>query len=458
MQKTYVLDANVLLQAPYALESFEDNHIVLPLAVLEELDTLKGADGEAGNNARQALRFLEDLRLRGDLVKSVILPSGGTVRLEVNLPSGGTVRLEVNHVDAALPQGIEPDSRAGRVLKVCRGLLDEGTPVTLVSRDMVARIRAQMMGVPAEDFTTDRLPDGAQPYTGRTEVYIPDGLLTTFKKKGTPAEELYTVDGAGERKPVSLTENQFVLLRSDTEPKKTMLGRFHEERVTALRFGGVRPFGVKPRSVGQQFMQEDLLLPAEEAPLAIFQGPAGTAKTFYALAAGLEQVLEAEERPCRKILVCRPNAQFDADIGFLPGSEQEKISPLMRPIVDNLEILLDLEGKKKERRNEEELRGRIDYLFDTGIITAEAMNFMRGRSITDTWLVIDEAQNLTPRQVTSCGAGPSPTPGSSSTRPRTSPPGRSRASSPGWGRAPRWYCWGTRPRSTTPCWTPGATG
>lgn len=386
MQKTYVLDANVLLQAPYALESFEDNHIVLPLAVLEELDTLKGADGEAGNNARQALRFLEDLRLRGDLVKSVILPSGGTVRLEVN------------HVDAALPQGIEPGSWAGRVLKVCRGLMDEGTPVTLVSRDMVARIRAQMMGVPAEDFTTDRLPDGAQPYTGRTEVYIPDGLLTTFKKKGAPAEELYTVDGAGERKPVSLTENQFVLLRSDTEPKKTMLGRFHEERVTALRFGGVRPFGVKPRSVGQQFMQE-ALLPAEEAPLAIFQGPAGTAKTFYALAAGLEQVLEAEERPYRKILVCRPNAQFDADIGFLPGSEQEKISPLMRPIVDNLEILLDLEEKKKERRSEEELRGRIDYFFDTGVITAEAMNFIRGRSITDTWLVIDEAQNLTPRQV-----------------------------------------------------------
>ena len=113
----------------------------------------------------------------------------------------------------------------------------------------------------------------------------------------------------------------------------------------------------------------------------------------------LEQVLEAEERLYRKILVCRPNAQFDADIGFLPGSEQEKISPLMRPIVDNLEILLDLEGKKKERRSEEELRGRIDYLFDTGVIAAEAMNFMRGRSITDTWLIIDEAQNLTPRQV-----------------------------------------------------------
>ena len=388
MQKTYVLDANVLLQAPYALESFEDNHIVLPLAVLEELDTLKGADGEAGNNARQALRFLEDLRLRGDLVKGV------------TLPSGGTVRLEVNHVDAALPQGIEPGSRAGRVLRVCRGLMDEGS--------------AGDAGEPGHGRPHPGPDDGGaggglhhRPAAGRRPaLHRPGGGLhpgrpahDRSRKKGAPAEELYTVDGAGERKPVSLTENQFVLLRSDTEPKKTMLGRFREGKVTALRFGGVRPFGVKPRSVGQQFLQEALLLPAEEAPLAIIQGPAGTAKTFYALAAGLEQVLEAEERPYRKILVCRPNAQFDADIGFLPGSEQEKISPLMRPIVDNLEILLDLEGKKKERRSEEELRGRIDYLFDTGVITAEAMNFMRGRSITDTWLVIDEAQNLTPRQV-----------------------------------------------------------
>ena len=386
MQKTYVLDANVLIQAPYALESFEDNHIVLPLAVLEELDGLKGADGEAGGNARQVLRFLEGLRLQGSLVEGV------------SLPGGGTLRLEINHVEIPLPPGLDPASRAGRVLKVCRGLMGDGTPVILVTRDMVARIRAQMMGVPAEDFTTDRLPEEAQPYTGRAEVYVPDGLLAGFKKRGVPAEALYTADEAGRQRPAALTENQFVLLRSDTEEKKTMLGRFRAGTVAPLRFSGARPFGVKPRSVGQQFMQEALLLSAEEAPLVIVQGPAGTAKTFYALAAGLEQVLEREERLYRKILVCRPNAQFDQDIGFLPGSERDKISPLMRPVADNLEILLDLEGKK-EKRSEEELRGRIDYLFDTGIITAEAMNFMRGRSITDTWLIIDEAQNLTPRQM-----------------------------------------------------------
>ena len=382
MQKTYVLDANVLLQAPYALESFEDNHIVLPLAVLEELDDRKGADGEAGNNARHVLRFLERLRLQGDLVKGV------------TLPSGGTVRLEVNHVDAALPQGIEPGSRAGRVLKVCRGLMDEGAPVTLVSRDMVA-----LHHRPAAGWSPALHRPGGGLHLGQPAHSVQEkgssGGRTLYRGRRGGAEA-----GFLDREPVCPSALGYRAEKDHAGPFPG--GEGHRPalwRRPPIRRQAPERFGVKPRSVGQQFLQEALLLPVAEAPLAIIQGPAGTAKTFYALAAGLEQVLEAEERPYRKILVCRPNAQFDADIGFLPGSEQEKISPLMRPIVDNLEILLDLEGKKKERRSEEELRGRIDYLFDTGVIAAEAMNFMRGRSITDTWLIIDEAQNLTPRQV-----------------------------------------------------------
>ncbi len=206
------------------------------------------------------------------------------------------------------------------------------------------------------------------------------------------------MDQDGARQPVRLTENQFLLLRSDVSEKKTMLGRFHGGRAVPLVHGGARPFGVKPRSVGQQFLQEALLLSAERGSAGDRQRSGGNGQDFYTLAAGLEQVLEQEEKEYRKILVCRPNAQFDQDIGFLPGSEQEKISPLLRPIVDNLEILMDLD-RKKAHRSEEDLHGRIDYLFETGVITAEAMNFMRGRSITDTWLMIDEAQNLTPRQV-----------------------------------------------------------
>ena len=385
MEKTYVLDTNVLIQAPYALESFEENHIVLPLAVLEELDGLKQAEGERGGNARQVIRFLEKLRLQGNLMEGV------------PLPGGGTLRLESNHVGVALLHGMDPDSRDNRILQVCKGLREDGVPATLVTRDIVARIKAQLMGVPAEDFTTDQVPEAGEAYTGRADLYLPNDLLSSFKKKGISADQLYQVDSEGERKAVALVENQFVILRSDTQEKKTMLGRYKEGKVVPLAYNGVKPFGVKARSVGQQFLQEALMLPATEAPLVIVKGPAGTAKTFYTLAVGLEKVLEPEERAYRKILVCRPNAQFDQDIGFLPGSEQEKISPLLRPVVDNLEVLLDLDAK--ERGNEKELRSRIDYLFETGVITAEAMNFMRGRSITDTWLMIDEAQNLTPRQV-----------------------------------------------------------
>lgn len=386
MVKTYVLDTNVLIQAPYALESFDDNNIILPLAVLEELDGLKHADGERGGNARIAIRFLEQLRLRGNLLDGV------------SLPGGGKLRLEVNHVGVILPDGMDPACRDNRILKVCKGLLDEGQPVTLVTRDIVARIKAQMMSVPAEDFTTDQTAPDAARYTGRTDVFLPDAALSGFKKKGAPLELLYTVNDAGESVPAELTENQFLILHSDITGKKTLLGRVRDGKAVALTCDNIKPFGVKSRNVGQQFLQEALMLPAKEVPLVIVKGPAGTAKTFYSLAVGLEKVMEQERKEYRKILVCRPNAQFDADIGFLPGSEQEKISPLLRPICDNLEILLD-HGEGKERRGEEELRGKIDYLFETGVVTAEAMNFMRGRSITDTWLIIDEAQNLSPRQI-----------------------------------------------------------
>lgn len=387
MQKTYVLDASVLLQAPYALESFQDNHIVLPLAVLEELGALQGADGDQGGNARQVIRFLEQIRLRGNLLDGV------------PLRCGGTLRLEVNHVHTELPHGMDPEHRVSRILKVCKGLTEDGIPAILVSRDIVTRIKAQMMGIPAEEFTTDQISKESPPYTGRADVYVPNDLLSGFKKKGISAQELYTLNEQGQQISVALTENQFVILHSDTQAKKTMLGRYHGGRVTALEYSNTKPFGVKPRNVGQQFLQEALMLGAKEAPLVIVKGPAGTAKTFYTLAVGLEKVLEQEERQFRKILVCRPNAQFDQDIGFLPGNEKEKISPLMRPIVDNLEVLLDLEYKKDRHSSEEELHSRIDYLFETGIITIEAMNFMRGRSITDTLLMIDEAQNLSPRQM-----------------------------------------------------------
>lgn len=386
MRKTYVLDTNVLIQAPHALHSFDDNNIVLPVAALEELDAQKTDEGEKGHNSRQVIRFLENLRQRGNLLEGV------------ELPGGGTLRLEKNHSEVKLPETWRDSAADNRILKVCKGLADNGERAILVTKDIVARIKAQIMDIAAEDFTTDQVAAIKEQYTGRMDAYVPDSLLGSFKAEGIYLEECYTTDESGVKIPIEPIHNQFFILHSDTNERKTVLGRLHNDKIVPLDHLNTQPFGIIPRNAGQRFMQEAMLLDAEIAPLVIIKGTAGTAKTLFALAAGLELIMEYSEPKYRKILICRPNVQFDNDIGYLPGTEEEKIAPFLRPVIDNLEIIVDRNDKERYR-NERELKGKIDELFDRGIITAEAMNFIRGRSITQTYLLIDEAQNLTPRQV-----------------------------------------------------------
>lgn len=287
MRKIYVLDTNVLIHSPEALLHFEDNEVVLPIVVLEELDGLKNADKEKGSNAREAIRHLEMLRQQGNLLEGVETKEHGIIRIEKN-------------------------------------------------------------------YVTVELPD---------------------------------------------SKNDNRILKADQSSRKTHLGRFDGQRIVPLKYKKSHPYGVTPRNVGQYFLQEALMEDPDEAPLVIVKGMAGTAKTFYAVAVGLEKVYNADKKEYRKILISRPNAQFDDDIGDLPGTEQEKISPLMRPIIDNLEQLIDSDEKERYR-DEEELHGKTSELFERGIIEAEAMNFIRGRSFVNTYLIIDEAQNMTPKQVT----------------------------------------------------------
>ncbi|MFQ6819329.1 MAG: PhoH family protein [Blautia sp.] len=387
MIKIYVIDTNVLLDAPYALESFEDNAVILPMVVLEELDHFKKAEGEIGVNARKVIRYLDQQRQKGDLTEGVVLESGGTLRVEKNF------------VDVQLPEDLPVERMDNRILKVCIGLTEtREEQVILVTKDILLRIKAQILGIEAENFTTDQVSEHENQYTGRCEVYVPEEVFKNFKKKGVPADQVYILKEDGENQVPELEENQFVILRADQSTKKTQLGRVEDGIIKKLDYRKQSPYGISPRNAGQYFLQEALMQPADKAPLVIVKGMAGTSKTFYSLAVGLEKLLNHPTGEYRRILVCRPNAQFDDDIGFLPGDEQEKISPLMRPVIDNLEQLID-SSEEERYQDEEVLQGKLDEIFERGIIQAEALNFIRGRSIVKTYLIIDEAQNTTPAQI-----------------------------------------------------------
>ena len=387
MGKIYVLDTNVLIQAPYALGCFQDNEVVLPLAVLEELDNLKKGEGEKGANVREAVRRLEELRKKGNLLEGV--PTA----------EGGCFRVEKNFLDVSLPPDLPDYKSDNRILKVCRGLKEtDSRQVILVTKDILLRIKAQLLDIQAEDFTTEQVAEQEAQYRGREEVYVPEEIFKDFKKKGLPTEAVYCCDGEGNRRRPHLWENEFVLLKADQSEHKTHLGRVENGIIRKLDYKKAAPYGIKPRNAGQYFMQEALMQPASKAPLVIVKGMAGTSKTFYSLAVGMDKMLNNPTGEYRRILVCRPNAQFDTDIGFLPGDEQEKISPLLRPIMDNLEQLIDSDEENRYG-DEQELKGKLEEIFERGIIQAEAMNFIRGRSIVKTYLIIDEAQNMTPAQV-----------------------------------------------------------
>ena len=386
MKKIYVLDTNVLIQAPHALKCFEDNEVVLPLVVLEELDTHKRDEGERGANVREAIRILEQLRGSGDLIKGI------------KLDNGGFLRVEKNFKDVELPKDLSEYKSDNRILKVCKGLTDTSkNKVILVTKDILLRIKAEILGVKSEDYTTEQVAGHSEQYSGRIDVFVPEDVFKDFKKKGIPVDKVYCCDENGKQYAPELFENEFVVVRADQSTNKTQMGRVCGKVIKKLEYEKSQPYGIKPRNAGQYFLQEALMQPADVAPLVIVKGMAGTAKTFYSLAVGLEKMINRPTGEYRRILVCRPNSQFDDDIGFLPGEEQEKISPLMRPIIDNLEQLID-SNEEERYKDEKELQGKTDEVFERGIVQCEALNFIRGRSILKTYLIIDEAQNMTPTQ------------------------------------------------------------
>lgn len=380
MKKNYVLDTNVLIHNPNCIHRFEDNDVYIPSIVIEELDKFKNESSERGFSARSAIRNIISLRQSGDLTMGVPLNDEGRLWL-LN-----------RHIDAReLPEGWEKEKKDNLILLMTKALdKSTETETILVTNDANMMLKADMLGVLVQEYKNDRISPDEELYSGRSLRYVDDKVIDRFYKEGTiPVPETDAF--------VELTENEFINMLS--WEGKSALCKYQNGNLMKLYNVAdcPHPYDLEPRNMAQTFLMEALLSSCEEHPLTIVNGPAGTGKTLFALGCGLEQVME--QKKYKRVLVCRANVTMDEELGFLPGTEREKIDPLLRGVYDNLSILLG--GREDGKEKGDTIGGMIKYLFEHDYLCAESMAYLRGRSICDTYIIIDEAQNCTPNQILS---------------------------------------------------------
>lgn len=363
--KNYVLDTNVLLHDPEAIQSFEDNNVLVPIEVIEEIDKFKRETTERGQNARTVSRLLDQLRARGSLKDGVPLEHGGHLRI-LFAPEAGPQAV-------SRPGNLNVDSRIlEHALAVSRK--DRRRPTVLVTKDINLRLRADVAGVKAEDYETDRV-NLRDLYTGTCEVTVSAQQCAEFRTRGEIAWP-----GGRRRSP-----NEYCTITSEAEPKKTQLSRVDATGTKLVALHDCQNvWGIKPRNREQHFALDALM--DERIKLVTLMGKAGTGKTLIALAAGLRRTVT--DREFRRLVVARPTVSMGRELGFLPGSLEEKLSPWMQPIHDALELLGDLNMGHESRRSADLMR--------SGVIVVEALSYIRGRSIGNQFMIVDESQNLTP--------------------------------------------------------------
>ncbi len=371
MKKIFVLDTNVLLHDPRAIFSFEENDVTIPIVVIEELDKFKKGIDEIGRNARQVSRILDEFRQKGNLSQGVPLEGGGSLRVELNHQS-----------PQHLPNELIATKADNRILATALNLKHDNLPVVLVTKDTNLRIKADALGLRAEDYESDTITIDDL-YSGETELQVDPGAIDGFYANGE-----FTPPG-----DIKCYPNEFILLKNNANPSQTALGRFSHQKHAVVPVAGTKygVWGINARNKQQQFAL-DLLL-SDDIRLVTLVGKAGTGKTLLALAAGLEKTIEA--RAFQRLVVSRPVFPLGKDIGFLPGDIEEKLRPWMQPIRDNLDFLMGASAVAGRAKGKKDLQS----LFDLGMIEVEPLTYIRGRSMPNQYLIVDEAQNLTPHEI-----------------------------------------------------------
>jgi PhoH-like ATPase len=362
--KTFVIDTNVFIHRPDAILSFRDNEIVVPLWVLEELDNLKKSREERGRNARESIRLLDELSRHGDLKEGVKMENGSTLRVWIS---------NTRNLDS-IPLDLETDKNDNKILLAAYSLQQEGKLVFFVSKDISARLKATALGIKAVDYEKQKVDIDAL-YKGYIEMDVGQDSLQELKSSGAIPWNARFVP------------NEFVVLRG-AKSSESALSRYNDGE-SYLQF--VPPIdgvcGIRPLNRNQE-MALNLLLD-DSISLVTMVGKAGTGKTLLALAAGLNKAL-TEDRFSR-VLLARPIIPMGKDIGYLPGDKIDKLSNWMQPVYDNLEYILSVDRKLRDLT--------VDQLINRRLIEIEALTYIRGRSLPNQFIIIDEAQNLSPHEV-----------------------------------------------------------
>lgn len=373
-KKIFIIDTNVVLFDPHAIFNFAEHDLVIPIVVVEEVDKFKRDMSENGRNARTFSRIIDELRATGPLSKGVPLKNGGKLFID----------LGVMDKISEIPD-LDMKKADNQMLALAHKLSKGNREVIFVSKDINLRIKADAAGVRAEDYEPSKL-EVDDIYTGTTTVSVKGGLIDEFYAKRKLA-----IDGVDKK----LHANQFVFIKDESNPNHTAIGRFDGPQNSLIPV--FKPseglWGVYPRNAEQAFAI-DLLL-NDEVKLVSLVGKAGTGKTLLAIAAGLSKTVD--EGLYSRLLVSRPVMPMGNDIGFLPGTVEEKLNPYMQPIFDNIDFLFGVSSVSKTNR-----RGAgkgTQELINQGLLSIEPLTYIRGRSIPNQFMIVDEAQNLTPHEI-----------------------------------------------------------
>jgi PhoH-like ATPase len=401
--KHFVLDTNVLLHNPNALFVFKEHHVVIPFTVIEELDKLKRMNDDVGRNARECIRHLDRLRGRGRLTEGVRWGdhSPTTGQAASSGPNGVTGDVRIDVAEHTRPSVLAEDSPDNRIIAVAWSLHAQGKRAVFVSKDLNARIKSDALGVRTEDFENQKV-DAERLYNGFLNATVDGALIDELYAERMLAverikEAVRGVTPEGETFDREVISNQFIIMRDAGDEGHTGLARRLADTDHLIPVNQPRKpiYGILPRNV-QQTMAFDLLMD-DEVRLVTLLGSAGTGKTLLAVAAGMAKTFNEERY--EKLLVARPIMPLGRDIGYLPGDKDEKLGAWMQPIFDNLTYLMSARGTPMQPSDSQSTEMKIRKLMADGKLVLEPLTYIRGRSIPHQFMIVDEAQNLTPHEI-----------------------------------------------------------